>query len=1270
MFYSHFIKTRIFKSIAIFLIVSFVFVEFGFAQEDYSAHEQHADYGGFIPYAQAQRLMEADAATVDKLNAIENARSRFTVKTADNQDLLYVDDVIAAAKDAEGNIVFDPVFDDENNLQDGRVILADGTVQFYQDGKLVKAYTTYGTFLSYSDDGLITKETFPDGAESFYVYEKDEHGTIIKVSVQSGAAAATYDKDGKPINIIKADGTEYCYENGVLRSIASADGTIYRYTPIVEDGKTKSVLSEIAYADGSVLTVTDHTITALQCTPSDFAVNTTNVTGSINTYYNAEINKDVLTIESPNNSSFGVKYTQQASFTSVFDNLSLAVKSTNNTYFYIQVNVKGADGQNYTIYYQAKTGQDSISGNKLYRKLGTHLLSGNWVDLALDISGDLQKAFNTSLASIKQLYLRGNMEAADIKAYNLAVSCANSFTVPLTGWRIYTSKTGEYFEETDLETGAAIIRLSSGFNTSFGVRYPVNNYLGCPNEKLSLSVKAGRDFLLKYKILAADGKYYTIVYRPGSRASYVSGTTAYYYLGNDLLNNAWHDITRNLRSDLQQAFGVDFLFATDSFICGGDISVRDMTLSQGLGYDAPLFVTYGDSAEVEEALSIEGKLLTITNGLIGSAHDVLRNTSTLFSYETSAGVLGGFSLTTNGITTAYDATGTLTGILLPDGTGINFTADFTIENFFTANNIVLDDFLLDTQGIGENKTHLPNGAVCVYEDGELKQITTPGGLIYVFSKSEQDGKIFFIASLDRETTPSRLLTDEAPSSLIYDEGRILVCIVQENGVTTSLVDGKIVSKMAADGSITSYSYTYNDAGDLTGIKVEDAVSVTWYDGQGVAFKACAKGSDGAPDVTSEYAYGKIRKVFSGETLIYEYEYEFVDGSEVVVVKDIENSVTKRYCDGRLLTQVNQDGIVTRYEYDAQGRISKAEVVLNGKVLHSYQYSYSGDFTAILDEDGTLRTYSPDKKLYRLKTKEGFVYEYAYLDDGEEISIPEGSGIDPQSVYSSLAQPSSIATLNQIELLTGEIVRLGGTLPSSLVLPDGTLLRDLTFDESRQLIKAVVADGEYDIVLLFNNGAVTEKDYPDGSALYYDENGRIIKAETFEGLTYEYTYADDGTLQEITVQDGDAVVKFDGEGNQIASFHTDMSQLPSQAGWTYYGDTGEGSVASIVDGNAVINTTNGGATNRAYYYAKQYFLDNARGWKVSFRFTLDPKTASTDPKVEFNINDGARRLRMKFYPNAIIIKAPSDDNPVSLEYPVSDGFHTYTVEGKGTDFCCI
>jgi hypothetical protein len=189
------------------------------------------------------------------------------------------------------------------------------------------------------------------------------------------------------------------------------------------------------------------------------------------------------------------------------------------------------------------------------------------------------------------------------------------------------------------------------------------------------------------------------------------------------------------------------------------------------------------------------------------------------------------------------------------------------------------------------------------------------------------------------------------------------------------------------------------------------------------------------------------------------------------------------------------------------------------------------------------------------------------------------------------------------------------------------------------------------------------------------NGRFMN----DGADYLTLYVNGISVGSLTAQSflvsndwRDLGTAWIGGGFPLAptwTVDTDMSVLPSAAGWTWTGTATEANATSV-SGGKLYQNSNGYASTQSGYYSRVTTLNNTTGWCVEWkgRIVTDlntPNNANGAP-VSFQLADGSKRT--DFYFHEYFIQSGIG---AAIDFTVQGDFksveHVYSMCGKGSDY---
>ena len=488
---------------------------------------------------------------------------------------------------------------------------------------------------------------------------------------------------------------------------------------------------------------------------------------------------------------------------------------------------------------------------------------------------------------------------------------------------------------------------------------------------------------------------------------------------------------------------------------------------------------------------------------------------------------------------AYDLNGSL--IKATDGNGNASTFAYNKLGYRTSEtdakgNVTVytrnanGDPLTETDALGHVTTYaydksgrlvsqtLANGAVYSFDYDALgrpvKQ-TLPEGQFDVFTYDGVGNTTLVTDETDRQTAYTydklgRLLTSTDAkgnrTAFAYDKLGNLVAMTTPNGNTTTYTydaNSRLASTAAPETALLQYSY--DNVGNL--ISTDEGGRVTGFS------------YDKAGNLTSETnALGKVRS----------YTYDELD--RMVKETDFKGNDTRYTYDANdnLTSVTNRLGEQTTYEYDKNNNLTGTVDAANRDVV--YYYNELNWLTAV-KEGGVLSAYEYDA--VGNLTKAGG-YTYTYNLNGDILTATNAIGNVTEYVYNQngmLAQTVNAdkTTVNydydEIDELVAKTYDDGEQAALFAYDADGNRVSmtdlagvtDYEYDDAGRVTAIILYNGVSRVTYKYNEfGEVTELGYPDATKVTYayDDLGRLVEMTDRDGGVVTYAYDDNGNLTEV------------------------------------------------------------------------------------------------------------------------------------------------------------
>jgi len=413
--------------------------------------------------------------------------------------------------------------------------------------------------------------------------------------------------------------------------------------------------------------------------------------------------------------------------------------------------------------------------------------------------------------------------------------------------------------------------------------------------------------------------------------------------------------------------------------------------------------------------------------------------------------------------------------------------------------------------------------------GQLNRITDASGASTGFVTDAQGYRIAETDALGRRTD---YVNDDLGRVIEQRRTRTKADGMSETLVTLYTYDdnGNLTETEHADGSVTRSEYDssgnataeidalnrrttreYNDRGEVAAIHYPDGTSETkTYDDNGNVLTQ----TDRAGRVTT-FVYDAANRL----TETIHPDAETNDGN------DANNPRSKSLYDvvGQLVASIDENGNVTRYQYDLAGRRTQAILTaINGTTATVVDaYDTLGRRQSSTDANGHVTLYRYDAVGRLLETEhEGAISKVEYDAAGRKVADTDAQGRITRYGYDALGRLTTVVLPNPVTGANPALV--AGVSPDS-----GTLTTRYAYDEVGNKISQTDAEGritrwEFDVM-----GRETARVLPEGQreTKQYNAAGELVAHTDFNGRTTRYTYDVTGKVGAIDYTN-DADVSFD------------------------------------------------------------------------------------------------------------------------------------------------
>jgi YD repeat-containing protein len=531
-----------------------------------------------------------------------------------------------------------------------------------------------------------------------------------------------------------------------------------------------------------------------------------------------------------------------------------------------------------------------------------------------------------------------------------------------------------------------------------------------------------------------------------------------------------------------------------------------------------------DSAELSSLIANAGGLDQLTLELIRpdlSAQDqVLQN-----QYD-SAGLLSQFTNAENTVEQyAYDNAGNLIQTI---ENANNSSARIT-RSIYNARGDVVSE--ASARVVAENANALQH----IYDDAgrRIKTIDELGHNFFMFYNAE--GQILFEVNHEGEVTQSSYNAFGERTQITQFSKAINMANLT-GGLDIEQVTSQLVSDSQNDSVVT---FEYNRRGDQ--IKITDAENFQ------TSMTVNAFGQ--VELLTEQVTDSKVVKT------LFDYDNR---GFQIQISRDIEQLNISKFTQydafGRVISAVDGNGQVTRYEYDRQGRVLVVEQPNLAKTHTSYDA-----FARVLSETDALGhtttfQYSDTERSITITSPEGIQTKIIHNEFGEEVAVIDGNNNQTNYHYNE----------------NGELVKIvdaeNKPFESEFDLV-GNLIR--TVDQNHiETIQSYDAANRLTTRIVDPSGLAIKTEY------FYDRKGQIVVAKDANGVQTNYEYDLNGEqIKQVVDPTGLALtteIQYDGLGNQVAILQGDSGGTLRETHYQY--DNLRRLIAEIKDpANSAIRT---------------------------------------------------------------------------------------------------
>lgn len=343
----------------------------------------------------------------------------------------------------------------------------------------------------------------------------------------------------------------------------------------------------------------------------------------------------------------------------------------------------------------------------------------------------------------------------------------------------------------------------------------------------------------------------------------------------------------------------------------------------------------------------------------------------------------------------------------------------------------------------------------------------------------------------------------------------------------------------AKGNLTTYQYLNNTEYDQYLLKRIDLprgnkIDAT-YDDDG-KLESFQVNNDTPTTVDTDFDHAN--NVYTSEVKsttpsgsLYTQDYTFNENGMVTDYSSDTNNAQASYPSSGVNvlrpTQSTSNGVQIDYQLDSRGNITEIDKE-NGTIIEEFEFDNDNNLTEYTDGEGNITKffYDSDENLIRIEDAFGNSIYFTYDNHGQLLSKTNQEGITVNYSYTAFGA---------VSMITGE------ENISSSFLYDG--VNRVTQRNNNGLISSYLYDDNDNITQFINSGGFATSygfDPNDNlisitnannivTSFVYDDEDRVIQ-EQFGTLITQYSYGDEGYLEEITKPSGaDKDFEYDNDG---------------------------------------------------------------------------------------------------------------------------------------------
>lgn len=254
--------------------------------------------------------------------------------------------------------------------------------------------------------------------------------------------------------------------------------------------------------------------------------------------------------------------------------------------FFVYVDLETSDGHRYLSY--RSVDYDNLgSGEYVYYGLGASSIDSRWHTVIRDLQADLAAAQpGVIITEVNSFMVRGSGMVDDIQLLDEISALPDTVVLEdgedglTNGWSVYvgdpteatiTNVFDDFLQSSVIELNGNGLNDGYRLRDEFGLKLHISDHT-----VLTWSMLYSEDFYIYVDVETSTGHLY-LTYRPVVHDAIGVGEYVYHGLGV-METSVWHDIQRDLQSDLEMVYPGEVITEVNSFLVRGNCRLDDITL--------------------------------------------------------------------------------------------------------------------------------------------------------------------------------------------------------------------------------------------------------------------------------------------------------------------------------------------------------------------------------------------------------------------------------------------------------------------------------------------------------------------------------------------------------------------------------------------------------------------------------------------------------------------------------------------------------------------